>query len=146
MKLSRPVDYALRACVDMALQEDYLTDVGSIARRQGMSSAYLAKIVRRLARAGIVVTSRGVNGGVRLVVNPDKLTVLQVMEAVDGPVVFSKCQLWPGECPARDSCPYHAMLTGLTESIRNYLGSVTIAQLRQRAALLPSPEVHSARR
>lgn len=133
MKLSRPVDYAMRACVDLAVQTDYASDVRSIAERQGVPPYYLAKIVQQLARAGIVLTSRGSNGGVRLAVSPQDLTLLRIFEAVEGPTVFAKCKLWPGECPPGHRCPYHDMLVGLDEVVHNYLQAITVESLRAKA-------------
>lgn len=122
----------MRTCVDLALLKGEITDVHSIAERQGMPQHYLAKIVQQLARAGIVSTNRGAHGGVRLAVDPAQLTLLRIFEAVEGPTTFSKCEVFPGECPEEHQCAYHEMLAGLGNTMRTYLQSVTVGALAAR--------------
>ncbi len=72
-----------------------------IAQRQSIPSAFLTKIVARLAAADLVQTQRGVNGGIRLARPAGEITLLQVVEAIDGPITFNRCNRRPSEC-ARD--------------------------------------------
>ncbi|WP_324717253.1 Rrf2 family transcriptional regulator [Carboxydochorda subterranea] len=133
MRLTRQTDYAIRVALDLAGQPGHGSDVRAIAGRQCVPEAYAAKIVQALARAGLVVTARGARGGVRLARDPAKVTLLEIVEAAEGPTLFTRCMLWPGECPPLAQCALHPILDGLREAVQGYLQSMTLEELARRA-------------
>lgn len=103
--LSRRADYGVRAMVDVALQHPTTrTIVSEIAKRQDISPSFLAKIVPRLARAGLVRTSLGAAGGIALAAPPEEISLLQIIEAIDGPFALNLCSLNPAECRHYANC------------------------------------------
>lgn len=104
--LSRKADYGVRAMVDIAQQSSSARVVVSdIARRQNIPAFYLAKIMPRLAHAGLVRTSLGASGGVTLALPPDQISLLQVIQAVEGPFALNVCSLDPTQCEYQAACP-----------------------------------------
>lgn len=134
MKLSRQADYAIRLILDLARQPDHTGDLKAVAARQGVPAPYLAKIGQTLSRAGLVIATRGARGGVRLARLPREVTLRDVVEAVEGPTLYNRCLLWPGECSDSPGgqCPLHPVLDGLGRAVSNYLGSVDFADLARR--------------
>lgn len=92
MQLSRKADYALRAVAYVAqLKKGDLASIGRIAKARGIPREFLAKILKELTRAGILVSFQGVTGGYRLARAPRDVTFLDVIEAMEGPVAVNLC-------------------------------------------------------
>lgn len=104
--LSRRADYGVRAMLDIASQSpENRSIVSEIAERQRIPAHFLAKIVPRLARAGLLHTSLGARGGIALGMPADQITLLQIIEAIDGPFRLNLCSLDPSECDCSADCP-----------------------------------------
>lgn len=103
--LSRRADYGVRAMVDVASQSPAnRLVVSEIAERQRIPVHFLAKIMPRLAHAGLVHTSLGASGGVALALPADQITLLQIIEAIDGPLLLNLCSLNPQQCDCNKNC------------------------------------------
>ncbi len=103
--LSRRADYGVRAMLDVALQSpDNRSIVSEIAERQRIPAHFLAKIVPRLARAGLLRTSLGASGGVTLALPADQITLLQIIEAIDGPLMLNLCSIDSTQCVQSKDC------------------------------------------
>lgn len=110
MQITRRADYALRAVLHIArLPAAERATAKEIARQQRIPLPFLAKIITRLGMAGILDTSRGVGGGVFLARQPDSISVLEVIEAIDGPLEVNFCVLEPSACPFTQGCPLHTV-------------------------------------
>ncbi len=104
--LSRKADYGVRAMVDIARQPPAKrVIVADVAKRQNIPAFYLAKIMPLLARAGLVRTSLGAAGGIALALPAENISLLQIIEAIDGPFALNRCSLNPAECDLHDACP-----------------------------------------
>jgi len=92
MQLSRKADYALRAVAYVAqLKKGELASIGRIAKARSIPREFLAKILKELTRAGILVSFQGVTGGYRLARTPRDVSFLDVIEAMEGPVAVNLC-------------------------------------------------------
>ena len=129
MKLSRHADYALRIVLDLALRPS--SRIGDIAQRTRAPSAFLAKIVRDLVRRRLVRSLRGRKGGVALARPASRITVLQVIEAVDGPLALNRCLPDGGGCPLSRMCPARPLWLKLQKIVTDELKAVTIESLFQ---------------
>lgn len=106
MQITRQADYAIRAVL-------YLSQIGvgqrastsQIAQEQNIPPSFLAKIVSQLSVAGLLQTSRGARGGVSLARNPDTITLLEVIEAIDGPILLNECVADEANCTFSEDCP-----------------------------------------
>jgi Rrf2 family protein len=92
MQLSRKADYALRAVAYVAqLKKTELASIGRIAKARTIPREFLAKILKELTRAGILVSFQGVTGGYRLARPAKEISYLDVIEAMEGPVAVNLC-------------------------------------------------------
>jgi len=103
--LSRKADYGVRAMMDIARRPPTTRAVvAEIAERQNIPAFYLAKIMPRLARAGLVRTTLGAAGGIALALPAEEISLLQIIEAVDGPLALNLCSLNPASCEQHVTC------------------------------------------
>lgn len=107
MKMSRKSDYALRAVWHLAnLPTGNLASINAIAEGEMVPREFLAKILKDLTRAGILVSFQGVRGGYRLSRVPKEITFLDVMEAIDGPIHLNLCTQKNCDCERFDVCEF----------------------------------------
>lgn len=107
MQITRQADYAVRAVLYLAqLGPGQRAATSQIAQEQKIPPSFLAKIVSQLSVAGILQTSRGARGGVSLARDPDNISILEVVEAIDGPILLNECVSGNGSsCTFGDTCP-----------------------------------------
>ncbi|MEA3439796.1 MAG: Rrf2 family transcriptional regulator [Chloroflexota bacterium] len=106
MQITRQADYAVRAVLYLALLgENQRASTSKIADEQQIPPSFLAKIVSQLSVAGLLQTSRGARGGVSLARSPEEISLLEVVEAIDGPIYLNECVAHPGVCVFGDTCP-----------------------------------------
>lgn len=105
MQITRQADYAVRAVLHLArLGPSAQASTANIARGEGIPVHFLAKIVSQLTQANILRTTRGARGGVSLARAPEDLSLLEVVEAIDGPIELNVCVLHPERCPEGSTC------------------------------------------
>lgn len=106
MQITRQADYALRAVIFLSrLEENEIVATSLIAEDQKIPPSFLAKIISQLSLAGLINTSRGARGGVSLAKTTNEISVLDVVEAIDGPIFLNECTKSSSSCPFLDSCP-----------------------------------------
>ena len=105
MQITRQADYAVRAVLYLSqLGKDERAATSQIAEEQQIPPSFLAKIVSQLSVAGLLQTSRGARGGVSLARTPDGISLLEVVEAIDGPILLNEC-VGNGACNFGEGCP-----------------------------------------
>jgi Rrf2 family protein len=140
MILTKTTELGLQSILFLAQQErGYLVNPQQLAERLEESPTYMAKVLRLLAQAGLVRSHRGAAGGFELVRSKESLTLLDVLEACQGPIRGNYCaEVPPEQVPLM--CGYHQAMHELKESCRGVLARWTIAQiLNQPEARMPSP-------
>lgn len=125
--LSQTVEYALRAVVYLADKRDTPQTTKQIAEVTRVPVGYLAKVMHTLGRSGIVRAQRGLHGGFTLVMAPEELTVLDVVQAVDPVRRIEQCPL--GIPEHKSLCSLHARLDETAAMVEKTLSSSTIAEL-----------------
>jgi len=106
MQITRQADYAVRAVLYLAkLGANQRAATNQVAEEQKIPPSFLAKIISQLSIAGLLHTSRGARGGVTLARDPKDITLLEVIEAIDGPIHLNKCVGEDGICEFGDDCP-----------------------------------------
>jgi Rrf2 family protein len=105
MQITRQADYALRAISYLSnLSPNERAATSHIAEVQHIPPSFLAKIISQLSIAGLIHTSRGARGGVSLARPPEDINVLEVIEAIDGPIMLNECTGSPDSCPYGKDC------------------------------------------
>jgi len=109
--------------------------IGKVVSRNEVSAYghipphFLAKIAQQLSRAGIIEILQGARGGYRLLVPPEKLSLLQVIEAIIGEIFLNDCVVRPESCHASSSCAVNSVWLQARDQLRKTLAQVTFAQL-----------------
>jgi Rrf2 family protein len=131
-KLSKKADYGLIAMKHLAIRrEEHACSAGEIAEEYGISATLMAKVLQKLAKQGLVAAKHGSSGGYQLAKQPDRISALEVLTAIDGPVLITSCVTSHGNCDATDRCSIKEPLQRVNESILGVLSTVTIAQLSE---------------
>lgn len=108
MQITRQADYAVRTVLYLSgLEDGGRAPTSRIAQMQRIPASFLAKIVSQLSVAGIVQTSRGARGGVSLARAAGNISLLDVVEAIDGPITLNECVADPSLCIFGDNCAVH---------------------------------------
>jgi len=106
MQITRQADYAVRAVLYLArLGQEDRAATSQVAQEQHIPPSFLAKIISQLSIAGLLHTSRGARGGVTLAREPKDITLLEVIEAIDGPIMLNECVGETGTCTFDEECP-----------------------------------------
>ncbi len=135
MQITKQADYALRAMLYLAqLPPNERAATSRIADEQAIPPSFLAKIISQLSIAGLIHTSRGAHGGVSLAVSPEKISVLDVVEAIDGPLALNECTLNPMICPSGPDCPLHSLWCEAQADLVKKLRNTTFASVVKIAA------------
>lgn len=138
--LTQGVGYAAQALAVLAQRPELPRLVKDVAVEAGVPAPYLAKIVQTLAKRGLVLTQRGVGGGATLARPPSEITLYEICEALDDPVVKRRCMLGTAECSDERACPCHHFWVTHRDEYVEFLRRTTIAdmasfEVRRRAGL-----------
>jgi Rrf2 family protein len=134
MQITRQADYAVRAVYHLARlggTERAATSV--VAEQQRIPPSFLAKIISQLSIAGLLHTSRGARGGVTLARAPKDITLLEVIEAIDGPIQLNECVAEDSECTFDDSCPLRPVWCDAQEMLVKRLKGTNFQQLLEKS-------------
>jgi Rrf2 family protein len=126
--LSRTAEYALRAVVRLAAHGGQAQTAQQVAAATGVPAGYLAKILQRLARRGIVASQRGLRGGFTLARDPRSLSLLDVVTIVDPVRRITTCPLGGGG-HGRDLCPLHRRLDLALAGVERVLAEARVSEL-----------------
>ena len=106
MQITRQADYAVRAVLHLArINGNERAATSQIAKEQHIPPSFLAKIISQLSIAGLLHTSRGARGGVTLARDPKDVSLLEVIEAIDGPIMLNECVGDNSTCTFDEDCP-----------------------------------------
>lgn len=136
MNLFRQVDYAIRCIIYMCGTRERLATKGEIAKSVSAPDLFVAKILQRLVRAGIVLSVRGVRGGFVLARDPASLSLLDVIEASQAMAAPRPCVVNPRACVYRETCAVHPVWVKIHRSNTRELRKVTFAALVRDAKKL----------
>jgi Rrf2 family protein len=129
MQITRQADYAVRAMVFLAqLGPDQHAATGQIAREKKIPPSFLAKIVSQLSVAGLLHTSRGARGGVSLAKPAENISLLDVVEAIDGPILLNDCVGGNIACDYNDDCPLKPVWCDAQKMLLDQLSKANFAQ------------------
>jgi Rrf2 family protein len=146
MHISKSAGYAVHGIVYLVTkQTGEPVQISEIAEYQNVSRTYLAKIFQQLSTARIIVGQRGITGGYLLARKPSEITLLDVIEAVDGPVIKRHCCLGVIGCEIRDRCSVLDSFVEANNRFADYLRSVTIEKIVSRHGALNAPYMFKKR-
>src|SRR5215470_10247785 len=115
---------------------DHACSASEISEEYGISTTLMAKVLQRLARQGLVAAKHGSAGGYQLAKEPGQISALDVISAIDGPVLITSCVTSHGNCETTDRCSVREPLRRVNESILHVLSTVTIAHMSEDSPLV----------
>ena len=130
----RNTDYALRAMLNVARNgsnEPVPTSV--IAEEEDISHQLTCKLMQKLQKAELVKSTMGPKGGFQLCRQASAISLLEIIEAIQGRITLNKCLLGSNLCDRQRKCPVTIKLAGLQEQMNDYLGNVTLDELVQKS-------------
>jgi Rrf2 family protein len=132
MQITRQADYAMRAVAYLSnLGPDRRAATSQIAEDQKIPPSFLAKIVSQLSVAGLLQTSRGARGGVSLARSPDEISFLEVVEAIDGPILLNECVADESACTFGDTCNLRPVFCDAQADLVNRLDATSFGSITE---------------
>jgi len=129
MLVTRKTDYAFRCILYLAQAEAQLANVTEVSRKMHIPKTFTAKIFQRLAKAKLVASVRGMNGGYRLQKKPSEISLLDIMEAIQGPSCINACAVDSKKCKRSAFCTVHPFWVELRRDVNKRLQEQTIDKL-----------------
>ena len=130
MRLTRAGEYAIRCVLYLAMHSDRaLIGRKEIAEAMDVPAQFLGKVAQQLARAGIISIRQGSQGGYELARRPEDITLLAVIEAIDGEIFLNDCIHRPESCDRQVICSVHLVWDDARRQLRDTLGKATLADL-----------------
>ena len=130
--LSASCKYGIRAAVHLArhghVERNYAS-IRAVAEALGISFYFLTKILQGLTQSGLLISSRGPQGGVALARDPAGITLLEVLRSIDGDALFRECVLGLPMCDGENPCPLHAQLASRRADLESLFAGTTLGQL-----------------
>jgi len=129
MEITREVDYAVRCILSLSYSPDEVKGASKIAKEMNIPGPFVSKILQKLSKKGLVIPIRGVKGGFRLAKKPKDISLLDVIEAVSGPIPVNVCVIDSKSCDRIKQCTVHPVWVRIQKLINRELRSVHFKKL-----------------
>ncbi|MBR4254177.1 MAG: Rrf2 family transcriptional regulator [Lentisphaeria bacterium] len=130
MKISTKGRYGLRILIDLATHDPAKPrQLHDIAQSQQISEKYISRLVLDLRKAKLIRSTRGVNGGIHLVKSPEEITLLEILETMEGPISVVGCVHSPAQCRRNELCPTRDIWVKLNNGIRELTRQITLEDI-----------------
>lgn len=106
--------------------------IDDVSRQEHIPKSFLAKIFQHLARAGLVRSIRGSHGGFALLKSPDEISVLEIIEAVEGKIVLQRCRMDKPDCEHAGGCALCGLFERAQDGIKEVLTQTTLRDLLEQ--------------
>ena len=137
--LTRGADYATRVMIHLAgLPAGSRVQLAKLAEATDVPQSFMSKVLQGLVRARLILSQPGVNGGFELARPAVEITMLDVLESIDGPLQLNTCVASPDRCDRDPWCAAHLVWVEAQQAMIGVLKSATIAKLAERSAALRS--------
>ena len=138
LRVTKLTDYATVVLTVLASDPDVVASAAGLAERAGLEPPTVAKLLKPLAQAGLVEAFRGANGGYRLALPAEDISLFEIVEAMEGPLGMTECSVHAGSCGIEDSCNVRANWRRINDVVADALRGVTLAQMLSPLPLSPS--------
>jgi FeS assembly SUF system regulator len=135
IRITRLTDYGIVLMSQLAVAPERLFNAPELAAESRLPLPMVSKILKQLARAGLLDSHRGVHGGYTLGRPAEDISVVEIITALDGPIAMTECiEDAPGVCEVEVSCPVRSNWNRINRAIREALEGVTLAEMSQPAS------------
>lgn len=130
MIFSNPTEYAIRGLAELASRAQGGTVLlDQLVVNTDLPRDFMAKIFQKLVRAGVLRSAKGRGGGFALARPAHEITLMHIVEAMEGPQAFDRCVVGLAACNDQMPCPQHDLYKPIRQRLRDYLGTTTVADL-----------------
>ena len=140
LRVTKLTDYATVVLTVLAAQPGAVLSATGLAEQAGLETPTVAKILKPLAQAGLVAGIRGANGGYRLARPAEAISLVEIVEAIEGPLGMTECSVHAGACGIEDSCGVRANWRRINDVVADALRGVTLAEMLAPPAARPLPQ------
>jgi len=138
MQITRGTDYAVRVMIHLAgLPPGSRAQQSELSNASDVSGHFLSKVLQQLVRSRLVRSQRGSGGGYALAVPAASVSLLDVVEAIEGPVRLNLCLIKGPSCARKSCCPAHPVWVEAQDALENILGAASMASLASQAKSNP---------
>jgi Rrf2 family protein len=135
MRLTRAGEYAIRCVLYLAMNRDrQIIGRKEVAEAMDIPAQFLGKVAQNLARAGLIAIRQGAHGGYELATPPEDLSLLRVVESIDGEIFLNDCLHRPESCERSALCAVHRVWQKARNELRATLGGISLAGLVEEEA------------
>lgn len=138
LRVTKLTDYATVVLTALASDPHTVLSASELAERAGLEAPTVAKVLKPLAQAGLVAGFRGANGGYRLALDAAAISLVDIVEAMEGPLGMTECSVHAGQCGIEDSCGVRANWRRINDVVSDALRDVSLAQLLLPPATRPA--------
>ena len=131
LRISKLTDYATVLMAALAETPGDCVSASHLAEETRLEPPTVAKVLKTLARSGLVSSVRGVNGGYQLGLDAEKVSVAAIVRAMEGPIALTECGLEPGLCSHESSCSLRGNWQRIGLAVENALEKLSLADLTQ---------------
>lgn len=129
LRVSKLTDYATVVMTCLVDAGDGVLSAQVLAERSRLEAPTVSKLLKQLAQADLVASTRGINGGYRLARAPQEITVADIVTAMEGPIGMTECSTQAGACDHESHCGVRVNWQRINQAIADALGSVTLADM-----------------
>lgn len=129
MYVTREADYGVRCVLYLARKAQEISSVNEIAKAMHIPKSFLAKIVQRLVKAGVVKSVRGISGGFSLAKKPENISILDVVKAIQGNAAINRCAIDKKMCRLSKTCSVHPIWVEIRQMVENKLREYNFEKL-----------------
>ncbi|HEX7329335.1 MAG TPA: SUF system Fe-S cluster assembly regulator [Casimicrobiaceae bacterium] len=145
LRVSRMADYGTVVMTALARDPRRIHSAAEIADATGVSSPTVSKVLKTLAKDGLLASTRGINGGYHLACPPSQISVAQIIDAMDGPFGMTECSTHPGACVQESGCQVRSNWQRINRIIRTTLEQVTLDEMLRPIAPVAHPLIRMPR-
>lgn len=138
LRMSKLTDYGTMVLAQLAANDRGLSTANQVAEATHLAQTTVSKLLKTLVHAGLVVSTRGVQGGYALARPAAAISAAEILDALEGPVAITECSSVNGGCDLESYCRVGTAWQRINHSIRSALEGVTLADLQDRREPLPA--------
>ena len=138
LRISKMTDYAILVMVELA-RTGALVSAHKLAERIHVETPTVSKVLKSLARAGLVNSTRGANGGYSVARAAEDINVAEIIAAIEGPIAMTECSIEQGLCSVEDSCSMRSNWRRISKAVHGALRAVSLADMAAPMRVPVSP-------
>ena len=129
LRVTKLTDYATVVLTVLAARPETVTSAAELAERSGLEPTTVSKLLKKLQRSGLVVSTRGSHGGYQLARPPGEITAARILDALEGPFAITECSGQHSTCGLESNCRVGHAWQRVNGAIRRALTDISLAQL-----------------